>query len=88
MPVAVPETTFVGSAVPVIDHVAFVNGVPLKVPVIDPPVPVYLRVDALAANGPITRQANAPTIKTTRGRRANETMDLFMSESPCVCVYG
>jgi hypothetical protein len=35
-----PETTFVGSPVPVIDHVASVNGVPPRVPVMIPPVAV------------------------------------------------
>jgi hypothetical protein len=41
----VPETTVVGSAVPVIDHVASVNGVPPRVPVMIPPVAVYVRSD-------------------------------------------
>jgi hypothetical protein len=53
----VPETTFVGSAVPTIDHVALVNGVPLRVPVISPPVAVYVSVEALAAIGVARMQA-------------------------------
>ena len=55
----VPETTFVGSAVPVIDHVASVNGVPPRVPVMIPPVAVYVRVDASAADGAASMDANA-----------------------------
>jgi hypothetical protein len=55
----VPETTVVGSAVPVIDHVASVNGVPPRVPVMIPPVAVYVRVDASVANGADSMDANA-----------------------------
>jgi predicted anti-sigma-YlaC factor YlaD len=55
----VPVTTFVGSAVPVIDHVASVNGVPPRVPVMIPPVAVYVRVDASAADGAASMDANA-----------------------------
>ena len=58
-PESVPVTTFVGSAVPVIDHVASVNGVPPRVPVMIPPVAVYVRVDASAADEAASMDANA-----------------------------
>ena len=67
----VPETTFVGSAVPVIDHVASVNGVLPRVPVMIPPVAVYVSVDAWAANGAASMDANAinPTESGLNERR-------------------
>ena len=67
----VPETTVVGSAVPVIDHVASVNGVPPRVPVMIPPVPVYVSVDASAADGAASMDANAisPTESVLNERR-------------------
>jgi hypothetical protein len=37
---SVPEITFAGSPVPVIDHVASANGVPPRVPEMSPPVAV------------------------------------------------
>jgi hypothetical protein len=55
----VPETTFVGLAVPVIDHVASVNAVPPRVPVMIPPVALYVSVDASAADGAASMEANA-----------------------------
>ena len=58
-PVRFPEITFVGSAVPASDHVASVNGVPLRVPVMSPPVAVYVRFDASAADEVANMQANA-----------------------------
>jgi hypothetical protein len=65
-----PETTFVGSAVPTIDHVALVNGMPLRVPVMSPPVAVYVRVEALAAIGVARMQAAMAMTKRSfrRGR--------------------
>jgi len=56
---ALPDTTLVGSAAPVIVHVASVNGVPLRVPVTSPPVAVYVRFDASAANEVAIMQATA-----------------------------
>ena len=64
-----PETTFVGSAVPVIDHVAPVNGVPLRVPVMSPPVAVYVRVEALATIGVARMQAAIAMINRILRRR-------------------
>ena len=55
----VPEMTFAGSAVPVIDHVASVNEVSPRVPEMIPPVAVYVRVDASAADGAASMDANA-----------------------------
>jgi hypothetical protein len=43
----------------VIDHVASVNGVPPRVPETIPPVAVYVRVDASAADGAASMEANA-----------------------------
>jgi hypothetical protein len=65
-----PGTTFVGSAVPTIDHVALVNGMPLRVPVMSPPVAVYVRVEALAAIGVARMQAAMAMINRSfrRGR--------------------
>ena len=58
-PENVPVITFVGSAVPVIDHVASVNEVSPRVPEMIPPVAVYVRVDASAADGAASMDANA-----------------------------
>ena len=58
MDALVPEMTCVGSAVPVIDHVALVNEVPPRVPVMIPPVAVYVSVNASAADGAASMDAN------------------------------
>ena len=42
-----------------IDHVASVNGVPLRLPVMIPPVAVYVSVDASAAGGAASMDAIA-----------------------------
>ena len=52
-----------------IDHVAFVNGVPLRVPVMIPPVAVYVRFEASAATGVTRMQAAIAMINRIFGRR-------------------